>query len=229
ARPLLEGPVGYYVVNNDRMVQLSNGGLVIPSARHNLKGEPFTSKGRALCFLSDDAGATWRISSTIIDPPEGAGSAGLQEPAVVELQDGRLLMLCRTGGGCQYQSWSDDGGDTWLPAEPTDTLSPVSPASIERVPGTGALLLVWNDHSGEYAGLGEKRTPLAVAVSTDEGQSWTSRIILEDNPDGWYCYTAIAFVGDHILLGHCAGDRRENNGLALTQVLRLPLSHLALP
>jgi hypothetical protein len=227
AQPLVDAPVGYYVVNNDRMVQVSSGRLVVPAARHALKGEPLRSQGRALCFLSDDAGATWRLSTTILEPPDTTGNPGLQEPAVVELKDGRLLMLLRTGGGCQYRSYSEDGGETWSAVEPTEILSPVSPASIERIPGTGELLLIWNDHSGDYAQLGDKRSPMAMAFSADDGQTWQRRQILEDNPHGWYCYTAMLFAGDHLLLGYCAGDRRENNGLALTQVIRMPVSLLA--
>ena len=66
-------------------------------------------------------------------PPE-ASRSGLQEPGVVELTDGRLMMLCRTDQGCQYRSYSADGGDTWAPAEPTDIKSPLSPASVEAHP-----------------------------------------------------------------------------------------------
>ena len=221
----IEAPVGYYVVNNDRVVQLSSGRLVIPAARHALAGERFSSRGVALCSLSDDNGKTWRLSDTQLEAPKELRT-GLQEPGIVELKDGRLLMLARTGGGCQYRSFSEDGGVTWSPAEPTDLLSPVSPASIERIPETGDLLLVWNNHRDIAPALKGKRTPLTVAVSRDEGATWEHIRNLETNPNGWYCYTAIAFTGEHVLLGQCAGDRTQNNGLAVTQVLRFPVSWL---
>ncbi len=217
----IEAPVGYYVVNNDRVIQLSSGRLVIPAARHALKGEEFSGFGRALCFLSDDEGKTWRSGKTILEVPK-AIKTGLQEPGVIELKDGRLMMLSRTSGGCQYRSFSEDGGDTWSNAEPTDLSSPVSPATFERIPGTGDILLAWNDHTDIDDARHGKRTPLTVAISKDEGKTWVQRKTLEDNPHGWYCYTAMTFVADAVLLGHCAGDRRETNGLALTQVLRIP-------
>ena len=47
---------------------------------------------------------------------------------------------------------------------------------------------------------------------------------IENDPDGWYCYTAIDFVGDDVLLGHCAGNRKEYNGLETTQITRLSLN-----
>lgn len=214
-------PLGYYVVNNDRLVQLKSGRLVVPASRHALKGESFTGRGQALCALSDDAGATWRLSQSLLQaPPEVA--SGLQEPGVVELKDGRLWMFCRTSAGRQFSSYSEDGGEVWSEALPSDIVSPTSPATVERIPSTGDLLMVWNDHRTITPELEQKRTPLSMAISRDEGKTWVHTQVLEDNPNGWYCYTAMDFVGDTLLLGHCAGDRRENNGLALTQVLRLP-------
>lgn len=218
-------PIGYYVVNNDRVIQLKHGRLLVPAARHALKGQKFSGRGEVVCVLSDDNGTTWRLAKTVIAPPENLAT-GLQEPGVIELKDGRLMLLARTSGGCQYRAWSEDGGETWTPAEPTDLLSPVSPASFERIPSTNDILLVWNDHRNIAPELKDKRTPFTVAVSRDEGKTWERVKNIEDNPQGWYCYTAIEFVGDAVLLGHCAGDRRENNGLALTQILRIDIDAL---
>jgi hypothetical protein len=100
----------------------------------------------------------------------------------------------------------------------------VSPASIERIPSTGDLLMVWNNHEGIDPSLKGKRTPLTVALSQDEGKTWSRSQNIETNPDGWFCYTAIDFVDGQILLAYCAGDRRENNGLALMRVARLPVA-----
>lgn len=211
--------IGYYVVNNDRVIQLKSGRLVIPAAFHARKGEEFKGRSSSLCYLSDDDGKTWRRSATVIDPPADLTS-GLQEPGVVELKDGCLMMLCRTNGGCQYRSWSEDGGDTWSPIETTDIMSPQSPATFERIPSTGDLLMAWNDHSGIPEELKGKRTPFTLAVSRDEGKTWRKAMTLEDDPNGWYCYTAMDFVDGAVLLGLCAGDRR-NSGLGTTQVLRV--------
>jgi type 1 glutamine amidotransferase len=223
--PILCAPAGgYYVVNNDRAVQLKSGRLVVPAARHNVPGGKWTARGVALCFLSDDSGKTWRKSKGELHGPEGS-QTGLQEPGVVELKDGRLLMLCRTDLGCQYLSYSADGGNTWSPAEPTDIKSPVSPASLKRIPRTSDLLLVWNDHSKVDAARRGKRTPLTAAVSRDDGKTWGKGKALEDDPDGWYCYTAIGFVGDRVLLGHCAGNRKTG-GLNRTQITVFTLDWL---
>ncbi len=39
---------------------------------------------------------------------------------------------------------------------------------------------------------------------------------MEDDPNGWYCYTAITVVEDRVLLGHFPGDCR-NGKLSTTQ------------
>jgi Neuraminidase (sialidase) len=156
-----------------------------------------------MCFLSDDNGKTWHQSDTALQGPENSRS-GLQEPGVIELKDGRLMMLCRTDQGCQMRSYSADGGVTWSPAEPTNLLSPVSPATFERIPQTGDILLAWNDHTHVDDAHRGKRTPFRVAISRDEGQTWENVKTLEDDPAGWYCYTAMEFVGDRVLLAYCA-------------------------
>lgn len=217
--------MGYYVVNNDRLVQHSSGRLLVPTAIHAEDGETFRGQGRAMCFLSDDNGATWRRSESTMTPPEDLAS-GYQEPGVVELADGTLLMLIRTSGGYLYESRSNDGGDAWSPAVPTELKSPVSPATVERIPGTATLLLLWNNHDGIDESLQGKRTPLTAAISTDEGASWIPVENLEDDPNGWYCYTAMECVVEHVLLAYCAGDRTQNNGLALTKLARIPLARL---
>jgi len=220
--------IGYYVLNNDRVIQLKSGRLVVPVAQHHGIGWPkWTSQGTALCYLSDDCGKTWRRSQSELDGRASESKrVTVQEPGAIELKDGRVMMFCRTNAGCQYLSFSNDGGDRWSPLVSSSILSPVSPASIERIPTTGDLFMVWNNHEGIDPSLKGKRTPLTVAVSRDEGKTWERVRNIETNPHGWYCYTAIEFVADHVLLAYCAGDRRENNGLAFLQVSRLPLARL---
>ena len=209
-KPCVADPV-YLVLNNNRAVRLTGGKfagrIVLPVARHDrTKDKPGFHRGVATCYYSDDGGATFRKADADLEAPLESRS-GLQEPLVVELKDGSLLMLCRTDRRSQFRSVSRDGGATWSPAEPTELVSPLSPASVARIPRTGDLLLVWNDQSadGFDPKLKGKRTPLVAAVSKDEGKTWGMRKTLYADPMGWYCYTAITFVDDRVLLGHCAG------------------------
>ncbi len=213
--------VGYYVLNNDRAVQLKSGRLVLPVAWHQGPGQPRDSQGIIMCYLSDDDGKTWRRSEDAFKGYDPAGQRVLvQEPGVVELTDGRLMMFMRTDAGSQYVCRSTDGGDTWSMPCPSDLASPLSPASIEHIPWTGDLVCVWNDHSGRHPFPEGRRTPLCVAISKDEGKTWSPSRVIEANPDGWYCYTAITFVNDRMLLAYCAGDKQVG-GLNRLKVLAI--------
>ncbi|MDP6719425.1 MAG: sialidase family protein, partial [Pirellulaceae bacterium] len=219
---------GYYVLNNDRAVQLESGRLVLPVALHNKSDYPKPDwNGHIMCYLSDDNGKSWQRSKSIMTATDKAGKRLIaQEPGIVELKDRRLMMFVRSNAGSQLISFSNDQGETWSPLVASNIVSPVSPASIERIPNTADLFLVWNNHQDVAPEYVNKRTPLNVAISKDEGKTWRHIKTLADNPSGWYCYTAVQFVDDHVLLGHCAGDRRKNNGLAETQITRFSLEWL---
>jgi len=218
-------PVGYNVLNNDRVVQLDSGRLVLPVSRHGGPGQKWSAAGEISCWLSDDRGKTWRQSRTVLNKRTERRRVVLQEPGVVALTDGRLMMFMRTTMGSQYLSYSSDRGGTWTPAKPSAIRSPCSPASIERIPTTGDLLLVWNDHSKIAPALRGKRTPFTVAISSDEGKTWRNVRTIEDDPGGWYCYTAVQFVSGRVLLGHCAGQRKTG-GLNVTQITSFPVAWL---
>lgn len=228
AAEVIEDRIGYHVLNNDRVIQLKSGRLLAPMALHNLpEYEKPDWDGRIVCYWSDDRGRSWRRdpeAEFLGRRPDG-GRVTFQEPGVVELKDGRVMMFIRTREGTQYQAWSTDGGMTWSKPKPGPIKSPQSPATIERIPRTGDLLLAWNDHGAISDELRGRRTPFCVAISRDEGKSWERVRVLEDDPNGWYCYTAMAFAGDRVLLGHCAGDRRTG-GLNTTQITSFSIDWL---
>lgn len=218
SEPILCIPApGYFVVNNDRVVQMGNGRLIVPAAYHRARLDTdapdwraFDPRGIAIFFISDDAGANWRESADWLSFP-GKCASGLQEPGVVELGDGSLYGWCRTEAGRQYEMRSADG-DTWTVPQPSRFRSPCSPMSIKRVPSTGRLLAVWNDHSAlpeggptDWKSPSWGRTPLAAAVSADDGRTWSPPIMVETDPRRGFCYTAIHFVGDAVLLAYCCG------------------------
>ena len=199
--------VGYYVLNNDRAVQLDTGRIVLPVALHNRPGQEEPDwAGQVMCYLSDDTGKSWRRSKSVLTGRAADGRRVMvQEPGIVALADGRLMMFCRTDAGSQFVSYSTDDGDTWSDLKASNLKSPRSPATIERIPGSGELVCVWNDHSGVHPFPNEKRTPHCVAVSRDEGKTWSRSRVIEPDPDGWYCYTAMDFVDSRMLLAYCAG------------------------
>ena len=216
---------GYFVVNNDRIVQLKSGRIVVPAAYHRarqdteqMRGDAFDGRGVAVFYLSDDDGATWQESEDWWALPVRSTS-GLQEPGVVELKGGSLYCYCRTSTGRQWEMVSRDAGETWTPPKPSRFRSPCSPLSIKRMPATGDLLAVWNDHSGKWELGGKKvvdgwaedsswgRTPLTLAISSNEGKTWRKAKLLEDDPSRGFCYAAVHFTDDAALLAYCCGGR----------------------
>jgi sialidase-1 len=218
---------GYFVLNNDRVIQLKEGRLVVPLAFHRARAadpknyRSLDMRAIALWYLSDDEGKSWREADTWWALPARTGT-GLQEPGVVELADGRLFSWMRTDQGAQFGCYSSDGGKSWPLPKATALLSPASPASIKRLPGSADLLAIYNDHSGRFSFPKGKRTPLAAAISSDSGETWPRCKVLESAPDGWFCYTAMHFTEDAALLAYCAGDSKVG-GLNRLRIRRITL------
>ena len=192
--PCITDKKGYFVLNNNRVIQLKNGRILFAVALHQSPGDKeFSNLGRLWSYYSDDNGKTWKASTEVANP----GKIVTQEPGMVELKNGNILMYARTTANVQYFSYSKDQGETWSDVEPGNLKSPCSPATIARIPSTGDLLVVWNDN-----GVDQNRTPLNIAVSKDDGKTWINKKILENNPKGSYCYNAIHFIENDVILGY---------------------------
>ncbi len=208
--PVTPSP-SYTGFNHDRAIQLKSGRILMPvfyTPDYRIQKHIL-----ARVYYSDDEGAEWKPSTTIVDIPES--KAGAQEPGVVELKDGRVLMWMRNSMGYIYKSYSKDRGDNWSKPESMNVQSPVSPQSIKRHPKTGDLILVWNNSP-------DKRFPLTSAVSSDEGETWTHIRDLDATPDRTFAYTSIEFLKDRALftyyVGPLPGTRNGQYSLKLKAV-----------
>jgi hypothetical protein len=209
---------GYFVLNNDRVIQLQDGRLLMAVALHNTPGGKWNNQADLYSYYSDDNGRSWTSSEKVPNTTETI----TQEPGLIELADGRVMMYIRASGGFQQLSYSSDRGQTWSHIEASNIPSPISPATIERIPGSKEWLLVWNNNDGSDPEIKGKRTPITVAISKDEGKSWEYVKNLEADPDGWYCYIAMHFLeSEDILLSYCAGNRPQGTGLSVTHVAKL--------
>jgi len=218
------GKKGYYVLNNDRVIQLNDGTLMFAVSEHKSKDKIFDAQGNLYAYFSEDNGKTWKSSKKVPNETKII----TQEPGLIEMGDGRIMMFIRTNDGKQYLSYSSDKGLSWSHILPSNIPSPLSPASIEKIPGSNHWIMVWNNNDGSMTDIKNKRTPLTVAISKDEGVSWKNVKNIETEKDGWFCYTAIYFVKNDILLAYCAGDRSDKNynGLARTRLAKLGRSWL---
>jgi len=115
--------------------------------------------------VSTDEGKTWTLHGAVKMP-----TASL-ENMIVELRDGRLWMLIRTGK-VLWESHSPDRGRTWTEAAPTTIATPHSRFFIRRL-ASGNLLLV-NHH--RFTG----RSHLTARLSTDDGTTWNDGLLLDE-------------------------------------------------
>ena len=218
--PCITDKAGYFVLNNSRVIQLKNGRIIMAVNLHKTPKESHLNAGSLWSYYSDDNGRSWKSGMEVSNPDKFL----TQEPGIIELKNGDVFMIIRSNAGVQCSSVSKDKGETWSPVEPSNIKSPLSPASIKRIPSTGDLLMVWNNNGGEDLSIKGKRTPLTVAISKDEGKTWEKIKNIEVDPDGWYCYIAIHFTKKEVLLGYCAGNRPKGTGLAVTQITKLSLN-----
>ncbi len=186
---------GYFVLNNDRVIQIQDGTILIPVSQHTVdKDGNFNPDGIIYCRYSTDNGKTWR-SSAIVEHSDLV----LQEPGLVELADGSILLYCRSGRPVHILSRSTDGGRTWSPYEDSCFDSALcAPALIKRIPNSANLLVVWNPHIDRWA-----RTKVDMAILTPDAREVVMRQRLNlPDPDHGYQYPQILFTDeDHFLVG----------------------------
>lgn len=174
----------YTGLTNGRSIRITSGRILLEA----------WEGGDSYCYLSDDEGMSWRESQRV-QPADGPS----YEPACVELRDGRVLMLMRTGLGGQFQSISADGGQSWTPPAPTQLTGTAAPVSISRVPTTGHLLAIWNNNLGKDLPGNVGRTPLTAAISRDEGETWEQLKNIEQGTDDAWAYPAVTWLGNEAL------------------------------
>lgn len=225
SRRISPPPPGRHVLLNNRVMRLRHGphaGRILLPLASPWPWEEEDWKGtdiRTWVLLSDDDGETWRPSNSMLAGPQ----RGLMEPYFTELQDGRLRMWMRTQMGTQYESVSEDGGNSWSEAVPGVLVSPESPVSVARHEATELLAVVWNHNTnGKH---GADRTPICVAFSDDEGVSWFGEHRLDpdttlSNEDCAFSYPGIDFVGDRGFITYYESRERRISLILRTFELR---------
>jgi sialidase-1 len=164
--------------------RLSGGRVVLPIGRQTGAVWSPTDHDTQGAAFSDDGGRTWRLCRNWVDLP----LRGAMEAHVEELRDGRLLMVMRTQLGAVFQAHSADGGETWSKPQTTGLRQPETCPELIRL-STGELMIVWcnAEYDPRFASHYGKRSPLAAAVSRDEGRSWGApRNLAEDPRTGYY-------------------------------------------
>lgn len=224
-------PEGYYCVINDGVTVLKSGRILAPASYYGLRHDaygtctlklPPREGGILYVAYSDDNGKTWDFLSepirSLYDDRDG-----LAEPGIYEYENEELWLYCRTTYGHQYQSFSTDKGKSW--SVPTPNYCFTSPDSPMRVKKLGEhTVAVFNPIGFNCLSPAQekwgtpKRTPFVLAVSKDDGRSFSTAVRTPDRTAMWkfcenlyyieddrkesYCYPAIIGVKDGLLVSY---------------------------
>jgi len=200
----------YNIMHNDKLVQLSSGRIIAPFEFELVTSGDDHAGYVSYTFYSDDNGYSWIESKNVVNmlPVEA------QEPHVVELKDGRIMMLMRTYSGYVARAYSTDRGESWSEGKPVPELAlpPNSSAlNVKRIPSTGDLLLVRS--SGGSSEAPRRRTPFVSILSKDDGETWENQRVIAGDPENDYGYPSLLFAGDIALISY-----HQRDGLHLARI-----------
>lgn len=163
------------------------------------------SNGRILAPGSTERGP-WRPFVDVFEPRTGwikkpinvvvgeGEKINLIQPTLWEAPEGHIHAIIRSNQGKIYRSDSEDFGDSWCDAYPTDM--PNNNSGIDCVLlDDGRLVLACNPVGGNWG----KRTPLSIFVSTDNGATFEKQLDLETG-EGGFAYPAVIYHGDRIFI-----------------------------
>lgn len=185
------------VIDNEAGI-MNKPPIFIRNGKRIISGAHRTDRSGSFVYYSDDDGRTWKASSKVTAPPHVKGgfhqgirwNHGAVEPTIVELNDGRLWMIMRTAQDKHYQSFSSDGGETWSKATPSPFYGTITMPTLHRL-SDGRLLFFWcnttplpelSTANGVWDDVFTNRDALHVAISEDDGKTWTSfrELLLND-------------------------------------------------
>ncbi|MEA1950243.1 MAG: exo-alpha-sialidase [Planctomycetota bacterium] len=197
---LVAGDVGGRGPVKNKPIILSDGSWLAPASIEYKEDKRDIWK--AFADRSKDHGKTWHRSAYFAKPTPRDGKrdrrfagAGAIQPTFWESKPGRVHALLRTAAGIVWRCDSKDGGLTWGPYEVTDLLNNNSGLDALRLKD-GRVVLIYNPVGRNWGA----RTPLDIAVSSDNGQTWKTVAHLEDDPDlkSEYSYPTIVRTEDGI-------------------------------
>ncbi|MFA5658725.1 MAG: sialidase family protein [Oscillospiraceae bacterium] len=198
----------------NKPIRLSNGRIIAPASLEDGNWSSFVD-------ISDDNGKTWAKSqgvfienllgsrnertvseSEIPVSEQSFYGRGVIQPTLWESSQGKAHMLLRSTEGKIFRSDSEDFGESWTSAYPTEL--PNNNSGIDLVKLKNGDIYLVSNPVGENWG---KRTPISLDRSQDNGQTW-ERICDLETQDGEFAYPAI--ITDENMLYISYTHKREN-------------------
>lgn len=192
---LVKGDIGGRGPVRNKPIKLSNGTWLAPASIET------ETAWDAFVDISTDKGKTWVKSGMVPIEHEKLKDKGIIQPTLWESEAGKVHMFLRSTEGFIYRSDSEDWGQTWCKAYPTDLPNNNSGIDVAKM-DNGNLLLVYNPVKGNWAA----RTPIVCRISRDNGLTWEEQFVLDHNEapkdriDGEFSYPAIVAKKNNVYI-----------------------------
>lgn len=193
-RELVPGDFGGRGPVKNKCIRLQDGALLAPASTERSGWACFTDR-------SEDGGRTWHRSPDVPFERGMLSGSGMIQPTLWQDERGTVHMLMRSSEGAIYRSRSEDGGRSWGMAVRTSLPNNNCGIDVARL-ADGRLVLVYNPVSGNWAA----RSPIAFAVSEDNGDTWSNPEILDHVPcsanieRAEFSYPAIVVEGNDVYI-----------------------------
>ena len=181
-RELVPGDAGGRGPVKNKPILLSDGSWLAPASTEYKLWEAFADR-------TTDRGMTWERSGNFEINRDIFKGKGAIQPTFWESAPGRVHALMRACDGRAWRSESEDYGKTWTPVRDSGLPNNNSGLDALRL-DDGRVLLVFNPIGKNWG----PRTPLSLAISADNGETWALFAHFEDDPpetDLEYSYPAI--------------------------------------
>ncbi|MDB5308992.1 MAG: BNR/Asp-box repeat protein, partial [Gemmataceae bacterium] len=148
-------PAGFYGPVRAKPLQLASGTLLAGTSIESYRNwTPYVDR-------STDDGKTWTRSNPFPVP----GKMRQIQPTLFETKDGRVVALMRSSDPRRVcRAESKDGGETFGPAEETELANPSAGIDVAKT-RKGDVFLIYNPTP-------IARTPISLALSSDDGKTW---------------------------------------------------------
>ena len=191
----LTSPGNFYErAHGGRPIQLTDG-AILWATYYQVRGEKYL---RGAIRRSLDSGKTWSVLSEIHRQDNS-----IDEPAIAELKDGRLILVTRPDGAIFY---SEDKGETWTRGQTSSQTTAIYVVPSGSPKFKAPQLIVEED--GTLIALATCGN-LRAWISRDNGESWSKDIPFDTSsygyPGSWY-----RDRDGSILLPYCASGRAPN-------------------
>jgi predicted neuraminidase len=190
ATELVMGDKGGRGPVRNKPIMLSDGTWLAPASNEN--------KGVWNAFVdrSEDNGKTWTESSFFPVNRDSIPEEGIIQPALWESSPGNVHALLRSSAGVICRSDSKDNGKTWSPVYKTTLPNPNSGIDLTKL-DDGTLVLAYNRDGKNWGA----RNPIALAISNDNGDTWSTSIDIETGKDDdEFSYPSIIHFGDTVMV-----------------------------